>query len=215
MPRNHRNIDIEEKRGALVAIARRLVLAEGYDAMGMARVATEAGVAPNTLYWYFEDKDALLIAVLDSLVQAAYTEYTKIQAKPLNAQMSWLIAQFEGMSGLISAVHARVPASASVRAWHDQFHRTVEMTLATQLAERGLHEAEAALAARVAMFVIEGLLSHRSSEPPTRDAIVMFVTALLPHQESVSAHRRQLRASSTPRPPKGRGTRRRVPVSRS
>jgi AcrR family transcriptional regulator len=186
MPRNHRDLDLQEKRDALVGIARRLVLADGFEATGMARIASEAGVAPNTLYWYFEDKDALLIAILDSLVAEALGEYAKVQTKPLDVQLSWIIARFEGLTGLISSVHSRLSASPSVRDWHDRFHQMVESTLAARLAEHGVPETETATAARVAMFVIEGLLSHHAGQRRERDQIVQFVTGLVTRRDGTA-----------------------------
>jgi AcrR family transcriptional regulator len=204
MPRNHRDVGTQEKRDALLAVARRLFLTEGYDATGMARIAAEAGVAPNTLYWYFDDKDALLIAVLDGLVEASLTEYAKVQSKPLDAQLTWLVTRFTSMPGLIATVHARLALSEKVRAWHDGFHRMVEATIVARLAEHGVPEDERAPAARVAMFVLEGLLSHHAGEPAEREPIVRFVTALVTRGDGAPARRGRRRANGAERPLPGR-----------
>ena len=68
MPRNRRPQDREEKRAEIVVAARRLFVEEGYDAASMTRIARDAGVVSNTLYWYFQDKDSILIAVLDAVL---------------------------------------------------------------------------------------------------------------------------------------------------
>ena len=179
MPRTHRDVDTEQKRKAIVASARRLFLKEGYEATGMAQIAAEAGVAPNTLYWYFDDKDALLIAVLDQLVEASQTEYAKVQSKPLHARLMWMLARVEGVPDLVATVHARASASASVRAWHERFHAMLEATVADDLARRGMPKAERTLAARAAMFVLEGLLSHPEGGAGEREALVRYVTKLV------------------------------------
>ena len=67
MPRNRRPQDREEKRGEIVAAATRLFVEEGYDSTTVARIGREAGVTSNTVYWYFKDKDEVLVAVLDAL----------------------------------------------------------------------------------------------------------------------------------------------------
>lgn len=175
MPRNRHQVDPEHKRAAIVAVARRLFVTEGYEATGMARIAGEAGVAPNTLYWYFDDKDALLVAMLDELVGEALEEYASIRSKALEAQLAWLLAKFEGARGLIATVHARVAASASVRQWHERFHGMLEATMVERLAAHGVQEAEQKVAARVATFVVEGLLSHPMDEGPDRDTVIRFV----------------------------------------
>jgi TetR/AcrR family transcriptional regulator, cholesterol catabolism regulator len=176
MPRNNRELDSEQKREAIVSAARRLFVTEGYEATGMARIAAEAGVAPNTLYWYFDDKDALLIATLDGLVGEARAELAKVRAKSLHTKMMWMMERIDRLPDLVATVHARVSVSEAVRGWHDRFHRTLEAMVAEELARGGMPRAEQAIAARVAMFVVEGLLSHYAGDPSQREATVRFVT---------------------------------------
>ena len=47
----------------ILAAARKIVQQKGLAGVGMRSVAAEAGVAAGTLYHYFPDKDALLLAV--------------------------------------------------------------------------------------------------------------------------------------------------------
>ena len=61
MARNKRLQDREEKQKEIMSAARTLFLNEGYEATSMSRIANIAGVAPNTIYWYFKDKDELLV----------------------------------------------------------------------------------------------------------------------------------------------------------
>ena len=70
MARNKRDIDRKDKQDEIIVIARALFLVQGYEATSMAQVARDAGVAPNTLYWYFTDKDDLLIAVLNGFMNS-------------------------------------------------------------------------------------------------------------------------------------------------
>lgn len=68
MARNKRPQPADEKRAEIVAAARRLFVEDGYDATSMSRLAKEAEVAPNTIYWYFGNKDDVLIAVLTAVM---------------------------------------------------------------------------------------------------------------------------------------------------
>lgn len=54
-----------QRREHIIEAARRAFLRDGYRGATMDRVADEAGVSKQTLYNYFEDKDALLAALLD------------------------------------------------------------------------------------------------------------------------------------------------------
>ena len=81
MPRNHRDVDREVKRDAIEQAAADLMLRHGYEATSMAAVADKAGVATNTVYWYFRNKDELLIAVLDRVVAEALERHTAARKK--------------------------------------------------------------------------------------------------------------------------------------
>ena len=63
MARTKREVDREQKRKEIVSVAGSLFLQDGYEATTINRIAEQMNVAPNTLYWYFADKDALLDAV--------------------------------------------------------------------------------------------------------------------------------------------------------
>jgi AcrR family transcriptional regulator len=179
MARNYRSIDSDEKRAAIVNVARRLFQEEGFDGTGVGRVSSEAGIAQNTLYWYFEDKDTLLIAVLDRIVDDAFREYAEVQAEPLHHRLRWLLEQFDSAAGLIATVHARLSASTALHEWHDRFHRMLEETVSQRFADLALPAEDRPVAARVGTFIVEGLLSHREGGREEREAILRFLTSLL------------------------------------
>ena len=55
---------LEQKEHAIVAAARKMFLKHGFDGAKIAEIAKLAGVAEGTVYLYFENKNALLVAVL-------------------------------------------------------------------------------------------------------------------------------------------------------
>jgi AcrR family transcriptional regulator len=178
MPRTASDRDRKQKEKQILDVARALFRDSGYDAASMSRIAERAGVAPNTIYWYFADKDALLIAVLNGVVADALPEFVKRQQAPLEEQLAWLVDVFEGANNLIATVHARAVVSESVRSWHEQFHRMTEATLHTQLRDHGVPSADLVHASQVAMFVIEGLLAHAGSIRD-REALIRWLVASL------------------------------------
>lgn len=64
-PRQRRAI---ETREGLLAAVERIIAAEGADAVTTTRVAAESGVAVGTIYRYFEDREAMLLAAYDATV---------------------------------------------------------------------------------------------------------------------------------------------------
>jgi len=160
MARNKREVDHEVKRGQIEDAACRLFLVDGYEATSMAAVAKAAGVAPNTLYWYFANKDDMLVAVLDRHVKHAIAQLATMQDQPLSAQLRWLLVEFQRTSKLVSTVHARMDRSDTIRVWHDRFHEMLDQMLVAQMVSKGMSRAKASVMATVGTYVVEGLLSH-------------------------------------------------------
>ncbi|MGO1056366.1 TetR/AcrR family transcriptional regulator [Crossiella sp. CA198] len=67
---------------ALLAAARRLFLAEGYQAVGIQAIATEAGLTIGAIYSLFGSKQALLHAVLADLSDQVESEIRVLAAEP-------------------------------------------------------------------------------------------------------------------------------------
>jgi AcrR family transcriptional regulator len=176
MGKTKTHLDHDQKRAEILRVARRLFLEEGFETTSVGRIADEAKVAPNTLYWYFTDKDALLIAVLDALVGKAFRDFERRKAASIQEQLLWVIRVLTDAQRLITTVHSRMATVESVRIWHEGFHALIEATLEEQLRSRALarhHEAEAA---RVTAFIVEGMLAHPSPRSQQRQLIDWLVS---------------------------------------
>jgi AcrR family transcriptional regulator len=167
MPPTKPRQDREEKRGELVAAARRLFIEDGYEATSMATLARTAGVAPNTIYWYFGDKDDVLVAVLDAVLGDALAEYASVAEAPLGQQLLWTVRRLQELRRLVTTVHARIGRSPAVNDWHDAFHRTTEGVLRAALGP-GDPDAGVDAEVKIAVFTVEGLLTHPMPEDDQR-----------------------------------------------
>lgn len=172
--RNRRPQPKAEKRAELVTAARGLFLEEGYDATSISRVAKAASVAPNTVYWYFEDKDALFCAVLDELLAEDLAAYGDMVDAPLGEQALWLVGRLRRVKALMATVHARVGVSPVIAAWHDRFHAMVDEVLAQQL---GAPVPDAVSA--IATFAIEGIVTHDVDDDRARNVCDALVSQVL------------------------------------
>src|SRR5690606_21750856 len=159
LARNKRHLEEKVKKEEIELVAMALLKEKGYDNTSMAEIARTAGVAANTIYWYYENKDDVLIAVLNRVSQAM-TDVMALQEQPLKTRLLMLIAQVESSGSLMTDVHSRVSHSPKVRAWHDQFHTMVEQLSVSELVKAGVNLGEAVLDARLLIYVIEGLLAH-------------------------------------------------------
>lgn len=168
----------EQKRNEIVRAARELLLRDGYEATSIVKLADKVGVAPNTLYWYFDDKDAVLVAVLDNVVNESLLEFSKRRSTALEAQLLWAVDLFSEMPSLIATVHARAVVSERVRTWHDTFHRMLEATIAEQLRGRRLARGNEELAAKATMFIVEGMLAHDLTVAERRKLVKWMVSTV-------------------------------------
>ena len=66
MPRKANDNGIETKK-AILASAKRLIARRGYENTSLSDIAKYASVTRGAVYWHFENKEELLIALLDSL----------------------------------------------------------------------------------------------------------------------------------------------------
>src|SRR5215467_14104370 len=58
------------KRRQIIEGARRMFLAQGFDAASMGSIAREAGVSKGTLYVYFKSKEDLFEAIVEEQCRA-------------------------------------------------------------------------------------------------------------------------------------------------
>jgi AcrR family transcriptional regulator len=183
VPANRRPLDRQTKRDEIVRAAADLFTDAGFDQTPMTQLAAAAGVTTNTVYWYFEDKDAVLVAVLDLLLNEALEEQAQLDDLPWREQLLWAVGRLERFHQLVSVVHVRAVGSPVVAAWHDRFHGLADALLADGFRRAGVGEADIPAASRIGTFVIEGLLTHPQDEA-TRNAVLRLLTTLPSQQVS-------------------------------
>lgn len=176
MARIKREQDREAKREEVITAARQLFLEEGFEATSIQRLATVAGVAPNTIYWYFKDKDEILVAVLDAEFSHRMNEYLALETESISERILWVVEQLERVSHLVSTVHARLSHSSAISTWHDRFHTLTESAFAMELHKLGIAPERVEALVKITAFTIEGLLTH----PLTADKKQVICESLFP-----------------------------------
>jgi TetR/AcrR family transcriptional repressor of mexJK operon len=73
------------KRAAILATARALFLADGFERTSMDAIAAAAAVSKRTVYDYYGDKRALLLAVVEQAVRGLESEVTTAVEEHLSA----------------------------------------------------------------------------------------------------------------------------------
>lgn len=178
MPRNRQDQPREARREEILAAASTLFLADGYEGASMPKIAAAAGVTPNTLYWYFADKDELFVSVADLYLETLLQQHASVADHPLAEQFIWLIDSLRSVRHLVATVHARVARSPRIEQWHSGFHSQMEALFERQLTARPLgarRDAEAA----VITFAIEGAITHDLDAQATTELCQSLMQRLL------------------------------------
>lgn len=110
-------------RGVLLDTAERLMLTEGYAAVGVRRVAREAGVTPALIHYYFRTLDDLFLAVLRRNVERGVESLHELAAsdRPLHALWergsaaagAGLITEFLALANHRKAIRSEVAETAA------------------------------------------------------------------------------------------------------
>ncbi|MFV3131764.1 TetR/AcrR family transcriptional regulator [Niveispirillum sp. KHB5.9] len=64
-PQKRTRLPAAERRAQILAVARDLFVAQGFEHASMRRIADAAGITPTSIYDHFEDKEALLTAIAE------------------------------------------------------------------------------------------------------------------------------------------------------
>lgn len=178
MPRNKIQQNADEKRTEIVAAARSLFLAGGYEATSMGAIASAAGVAANTIYWYFRDKDELLVAVLDAELEQGLQAFMGAAATDLTGRLLQVIGQLEQARRLVTTVHARMQTSAVIAAWHERFHALSEALIQVEMQLAGIKTTDARALVKIWVFTVEGLLAHPVTDGEKREICAALANQL-------------------------------------
>ncbi len=177
VPRNRRPVPKEQRQDELIAAAAELFVVDGYEATSMGRIAKHAGVTPNTLYWYFRDKDDLLVAVADRYLTVLLKEHATLVHRPLAEQLAWLVERLRPVKHLVATIHSRLAVSRTIDSWHAGFHQTFEDLFERQLPGPIPAERRAAEVA-MATYALEGAITHDLDDTTTQQLCRMTAERL-------------------------------------
>jgi AcrR family transcriptional regulator len=103
----------DEKMGEILAVAERRLREGGYDALSVAAIARELGLAQNAIYWYFPSKDHLFVAALEQMLRDIAARKPSKQKGEVE-RILWFTDQFEALSDLRGAMNDRARSSKVV-----------------------------------------------------------------------------------------------------
>src|SRR4030081_840041 len=119
MPKTRIEVPKQEKVDELVAAAESRLRTGGYEALSVAAIARELGLAQNAIYWYFPSKDHLFVAALERMLREIAAR------KPSRAvggvrRILWFTDQFEALFQYRPAMRERARHSPVVAEFVEQ-----------------------------------------------------------------------------------------------
>ena len=198
-----KELEKEERRLAIINAAEKLFATKGYDSVKMDDVAKEAKLAKGTLYLYFDNKDALYVAVvlrgialLGEMVETAMAGEKKGISKIYAGGLAYyeFSKKYPVYFGMLLDAQQRSAAGTPGEAVKDQFlhakHRALQATI--EAVRIGIADGTIRPAAeprKTALLLMEATTamirtSHevhvtRGSPTATRDEIVYFTLDML------------------------------------
>lgn len=177
----------------IVAAAREVLVARGYDGTSTNRIAAAAGVSPGSLYQYFPDKDAVLTEVLDRYLDAMEARVSRAfldsvataapgpgTAAAVRGTLQALLDTFAAEPDLLRVIVEQLPRSPGGR--RAAFAGRIDDLVTTVLLTRGAPGTEPARAmAWTVVRTVEHLTTGYVLERPgfPREVVVDELTALV------------------------------------
>jgi AcrR family transcriptional regulator len=176
VPANRQAIGRDQKANEILDAAERLFLRDGFDHTTVAALARAAGVAGNTVYWYFESKDDLLAAIMNRRLDRTLVSLPTDRPLPVVAAAA--LTTLDEFAPLTAAVHERAQHSPAVADAHQRFHLLVDRTVQEAFERSGLAPDDARLATMAIVAMVEGIHLHdRNRNTAARDDLVQWVLA--------------------------------------
>jgi AcrR family transcriptional regulator len=163
MPRTRTEVPKQEKVDELVAAAERRLRSGGYEALSVAAIARELGLAQNAIYWYFPSKDHLFVAALERMLREIANRKPS-RSNDRIERVLWFTDQFAPLWKLQSAMAERARTSQVAAEFVENLDQLLSRMLSNAFRDR-LPDEQLPLAVQAFRAAVEGTFVkglHRS-----------------------------------------------------
>jgi AcrR family transcriptional regulator len=181
VPKTRQTVSRDEKVDEILDVAQRRLREGGYEALSVAGIARELGVAQNAIYWYFPSKDHLFVAALErSLREIAARKPSRAVGEI--KRILWFTDQFQSFSDLRGAMNERARSSHVVADFVSELDALLSRMLSNAL--RGHVPAkELPVAVETFRSTVEGTFV-KGLDKRTRRKVLTFALKRLMGQEA-------------------------------
>ena len=132
MPKTRSDQSRDDKLAEIVGAAERRLREGGWDALSVAAIARELGVAQNAVYWYFPSKDHLFVAALERILKQVVARKPARDRDDVE-RILWFTDQFNELGDLRAAMHERARRSPVVADFVKRLDQQLSQMLASVL----------------------------------------------------------------------------------
>ena len=121
MPKTRTGLERDEKVTEILDGAERHLKEGGYNALSVAALARELGIAHNAIYWYFPSKDDLIVATFEHMVQKLLAR--KPKAVTNRAEMVlWFVDNLAELYPLRASMHEQAQRSETIARYLEELN---------------------------------------------------------------------------------------------
>jgi TetR/AcrR family transcriptional regulator, cholesterol catabolism regulator len=177
VPKTRLDSSRDEKVREIVEHAERRLREGGYEALSVAGIARDLGIAQNAVYWYFPSKDHLFVAALERMLQKIAARKPSREAGEIE-RILWFTDQFQALSGLRAAMNERARSSPVVADFVRDLDELLSRMLSNALRDH-VPEDELPVAVEAFRSTVEGTFVKGLSKRARREVLAFALERLM------------------------------------
>jgi AcrR family transcriptional regulator len=177
MPRTRHELERNAKVAEIVEAAEQRLRQGGYEALSVAGIARELGLAQNALYWYFPSKDHLFVAALEQMLREIAARKPAHQVGVVE-RILWFTDEFQALSGLRAAMNERATTSKVVADFVEELDALLSQMLSNALRDH-VEPEELPVAVETFRATVEGTFVKGLDEQARRKVLTFALERLL------------------------------------
>jgi TetR/AcrR family transcriptional regulator, cholesterol catabolism regulator len=178
VPRTRSELERDAKVAEIVEVAERRLREGGYEALSVAAIARELGLAQNAIYWYFPSKDHLFVAALEGMLRKiAERKPRREEAGPVE-RILWFTDQFQALSDLRGAMNERARDSKVVADFVEKLDALLSRMLSNALRDHVRVE-ELPVAVETFRATVEGTFVKGLNKRARREVLTFALERLM------------------------------------
>jgi len=177
VPKTRQAASRDEKMAEILEVADQRLRDGGYEALSVAAIARELGLAQNAIYWYFPSKDHLFVATLERILGEIAAGKPSHEVGEVE-RILWFTDQFQTLSDLRGAMNERARSSRVVADFVQELDALLSRMLANVLRTR-VPAGELEMAVETFRATVEGTFVKGLDQRSRREVLTFALERLM------------------------------------